>query len=73
MNKTKQSKQDEPRRRCFDCEHYHACSAWNIGTLQYADATSCANYEDSMALVRLELDKAKARIRELEKQLEENA
>ena len=53
-------------RKCFDCEHYHACSMWTNGTLQNTIATNCANYDPSMVLVRLELDQAKARIRELE-------
>lgn len=57
--------QREQARKCFDCEHYYACSTWNIGTLQYTDATNCANYEESMVLVRLELDRAKAKIEKM--------
>lgn len=62
MNK---NKQPEPKQKCFDCEHYHACSMWNIGTLQYTDATNCSIYEPSMVLVRLEFDRAKNKIKEL--------
>jgi len=67
----KKKEPQEPLQKCFDCEHYYACSMWNIGTLQYTDATNCGVYKPSMVLVRLELDQAKARIRELEGLLKE--
>jgi hypothetical protein len=35
---------------------------WNVGTLQFADATNCENYEDSIVLVRLELDRLTAKM-----------
>lgn len=30
---------------CGDCEHYSACSSWNIGSLANTDATTCANFK----------------------------
>ena len=59
----RQKKQTEPTKKCFDCEHYHACSMWNVGTLQFANATNCSNYEPSMVLVRIELDRLKAELK----------
>lgn len=35
----------KPQRACGDCIHVHACSAWNVGSLIWADASSCANYD----------------------------
>ena len=38
-------KKQEPKKRCGDCIHLCACSAWNLGTLDNADATHCINYD----------------------------
>lgn len=38
-------KQKEPVKTCADCIHEYACSMWNIGTLHWANATNCTNYE----------------------------
>lgn len=38
-------RKQEPKKRCGDCIHLCACSAWNLGTLDNADATHCINYD----------------------------
>lgn len=35
----------QKERTCADCIHEYACQMWNVGTLHFADASSCANYE----------------------------
>lgn len=41
-------KQKRPSRICFECTHYEACQAWNVGTLVETDATHCVNYRASV-------------------------
>lgn len=41
-------KQKHPSRICFECTHYEACQAWNVGTLVETDATHCVNYRASV-------------------------
>lgn len=41
-------KQTRPSRICFECTHYEACQAWNVGTLVETDATNCVNYRASV-------------------------
>ncbi len=38
-------KKSKRARCCGDCIHEYACQAWNIGTIHFADASGCANYE----------------------------
>ena len=44
----KKGKQKRPSRICFECTHYEACQAWNVGTLVETDATHCVNYRASV-------------------------
>ena len=41
----------DPPRTCWECLHYEACQAWNIGTLVNTDATHCVNYRPSVVSV----------------------
>ena len=41
-------KKKRPSRICFECTHYEACQAWNVGTLVETDATHCVNYRASV-------------------------
>ena len=41
-------KKNRPKQRiCFDCIHYEACQAWNLGSLTHTDASHCVNYRPS--------------------------
>ena len=44
MSGRKKTKKENTR-VCGDCIHLCACNAWQIGTLDNADATHCINYD----------------------------
>ena len=41
---SKKPKQNEVR-TCGECIHEWAGAMWNVGTIHFANATSCSNYE----------------------------